>query len=133
MRIHIGELIQKRMKELGMTRSELARRIGTSSQNLGKILKRSSIDSQRLFKLSEALKTDFFQYYSVMIKPEELSMREEPFVSYFTHHPGSPPTLKSVIIEAVAYKKEADILRRENDLQKQLITLLEDKVKKLGS
>jgi transcriptional regulator with XRE-family HTH domain len=133
MRIHIGELIQKRMKELGMTRSELARRIGTSSQNLGKILKRGSIDTQRLFKLSEALKTDFFQYYSMMIKPEELGMTEEPFVSYLTQHPGNPPTLKSVIIEAIAYKKDADILRRENDLQKQLIHLLEEKVKKQGS
>ena len=133
MRIHIGELIQKRMKELGMTRSELARRIGTSSQNLGKILKRSSIDSQRLFKLSEALKTDFFQYYSVHIKTDEFSKTEEPYVNYLTHHPGNPPTLKSVIIEAVAYRKEAEILRRENDLQKQLIQLLEDKVKKLGS
>lgn len=131
MRIHIGELIQKRMKELGMTRSELARRIGTSSQNLGKIIKRSSIDTQRLFKISEALKTDFFQYYSVMIKPEEFSKSEEPFISYITHHKGAPPTLKSVIVEAIAYKKEADVLRRENDLQKQLIQLLEDKVKKL--
>lgn len=130
MRIHIGELVLKRMEELGMTRSELARRIGTSSQNLGKILKRGSIDTQRLFQLSKALKLDFFQYYSVQLPLEEMSKVEDPVATYLTTHPGNPPTLKSVIIEAVTYKREADILRKENELLKEVKLLLEEKLKK---
>jgi transcriptional regulator with XRE-family HTH domain len=130
MQIHIGELILKRMDELGMTRSELARRIGTSSQNLGKILKRRSTDTQRLLKISKALKMDFFQYYSVQLPPEELSTVEDPVTLYMTSHPGNPPTLKSVIVEAVTYKKEADALRKENELLKTVKQLLEEKLKR---
>lgn len=130
MQIHIGELIQKRMKELGMTRSELARRIGTSSQNMGKILKRRSTDTQRLLKLSKALKLDFFQYYSVQLPMDEMSTVEDPIATYMTTHSGNPPTLKSVIIEAVTYKKEADSLRKENELLKEVKQLLEEKLKR---
>lgn len=132
MQIHIGEVILKRMDELGMTRSELARRIGTSPQNLGKILKRRSVDTQRLLKLSKVLKQDFFQYYSLQLHPEELPLVEEPVATYFSSHPGNPPTLKNVIIEAVTYKKEAENLRKENALLKEVKELLEEKLKKLG-
>jgi transcriptional regulator with XRE-family HTH domain len=131
MQINIGELVQKRMDELGMTQSELARRVGTSSQNLGKMLKRSSIDTQRLLKLSKALRFDFFQYYSLQVQPEQFSTVEDPIATYLTMHPGNnPPSLKNVIIEAVTYKKEADSLRKENDLLKEVKQLLEEKLKK---
>lgn len=62
--LHIGKTIRKKLEEIGMTKSEFARRSGTSPQNIYGIFKRSSIDSDLLKTISTCLNFDFFQYYS---------------------------------------------------------------------
>ena len=62
--LHIGKIIRKSLEEKGMTKSEFARRISTSPQNIYGILKRKSIDTELLRDISTCLQVDFFQYYS---------------------------------------------------------------------
>jgi hypothetical protein len=62
--MHIGEKIEARAKELGVGATALARKIGTSKQNVYGIYQRSSIDTDLLVKLGKALEFDFFVYYS---------------------------------------------------------------------
>lgn len=65
MALHIGKLIEKRLKETGMTKAEFARRISKTSQNVYDIFDRETIDTGLLLKISEVLTYDFFQHYSI--------------------------------------------------------------------
>ena len=64
MKIHVGEEILKKLKESGISKSEFARRINKSRQNVENILKREALDSQLLYCICNVLKHDFFQLYS---------------------------------------------------------------------
>lgn len=46
-----------------MSKSELARRTGIANQNINRILEKSSIDTEKLVKISKALDYNFFQDY----------------------------------------------------------------------
>ena len=63
MAFHIGKLIDKQLRLVGMTKSEFARRIHTAPQNIHIILKKSSIDTDLLQRISKTLGYDFFQHY----------------------------------------------------------------------
>jgi len=62
--IHIGSLIQKKLKEERQTASWLAKKIGCECANIYKIFEKSHIDTLQLQIISKALETDFFAYYS---------------------------------------------------------------------
>lgn len=62
--VNIGLAIEQRMNELGLSKSELGKRIGVPQQNINRILAKSSIDTERLQKICVALDFDFFSLYS---------------------------------------------------------------------
>ncbi|MBI4929413.1 MAG: helix-turn-helix transcriptional regulator [Bacteroidetes bacterium] len=63
--IHIGQLIEKKRKELSIKKVELARRVGTSRENVTMITYRKSIQVDMLRKFCVALNYDFFQHYAL--------------------------------------------------------------------
>ncbi len=63
MNIHIGKIILKKLKESGMSKSEFARRINKSPQNVQDIFLRESIDTKLLFSISSVLDFNFFALY----------------------------------------------------------------------
>ena len=63
MSVHIGKRIEKRLRELGMSKAEFGRRIETSRQNVSLILERPHIYTDQLQRICEALDFDFFQFY----------------------------------------------------------------------
>ena len=60
----IGSLIQKVLDNKGFTPQWLAERIDCKRRNIYDIFKRSSLDTVKLLKISVALKTDLFKYFS---------------------------------------------------------------------
>ena len=58
---HVGNMIEKKLEELGMTKAEFGRRIGTSRQNVNPLLRKTSIDTAFLFRIGKALNHDFFR------------------------------------------------------------------------
>lgn len=62
--INIGLLIEQRMNELGINKSEMARRTGIANQNINRVLEKSSIDTEKLIKISEALDYNFFNCFN---------------------------------------------------------------------
>lgn len=56
----LGQMIAARLKAIGMTKAEFGRRISTSRQNVSLILKKESMDTKLLRKISEVLDHDFF-------------------------------------------------------------------------
>ncbi|HBX50904.1 MAG: hypothetical protein A2275_11090 [Bacteroidetes bacterium RIFOXYA12_FULL_35_11] len=59
----IGKIIEKKLREKGMSVSEFARRIATNRNNAYDIFARKSVDTSLLLKISKVLDNDFFQYY----------------------------------------------------------------------
>jgi hypothetical protein len=67
-KIHIGKLIEEKLNEMGMKKSEFAKRIYKQRQNVNDLLNKESIDTSDLFLISEVLKFDFFAEYSNFLK-----------------------------------------------------------------
>lgn len=61
--IHIGTLIKEKIVEIGLSDAEFGRRINTTRQNAQAILKRKTVDTDLLFRISKALNFDFFKYF----------------------------------------------------------------------
>ena len=59
-KVNIGLLIEQKMNELDINKSEMARRSGIANQNINRVLERSSIDTDKLIAISEALDFNFF-------------------------------------------------------------------------
>ncbi len=67
MKIHIGKLIEEKLNEMGMKKSEFAKRIYKQRQNVNDLLSKESIDTSDLLLISEVLKFDFFIEYSNLL------------------------------------------------------------------
>ncbi len=63
-RVNIGLVIEQRLNELGMSKSEFGRKICIPQQNVNRILDKSSIDTDKLVTIGEALEYNFFQEYT---------------------------------------------------------------------
>ena len=61
--VHIGEVIEKRRNVLGLSKSELGRKIGVPQQHVNRILERETMETKRLIKVSEALGFNFFTLF----------------------------------------------------------------------
>lgn len=62
-KLHIGELIHKRVQELNLTNSQFANLINCHRTNVNNFYKQETIDVGKLKKISEVLGVDFFKYY----------------------------------------------------------------------
>jgi predicted transcriptional regulator len=116
MTIHIGKIIHQHLEEAGMTKSEFARRINTSPQNIYGIFKRKSCDTDLLREISRVLNYDFFQYYASTSIVVGNNLKEVK-------------TAMEIQAELDACKKERDVLRNENTYLKEIHKLLKDKQK----
>ena len=61
--VHVGQAIDKRRNELGLSKSELGRKIGVPQQHVNRILERETMETSRLIKVSEALDFNFFSLF----------------------------------------------------------------------
>lgn len=105
--LHIGKTIRKRLDEIGMTKSEFSRRIGTSPQNVYGIFKRSTIDTEVLKKISGVLDHDFFQYYSDGISADK--------------------SAKEMLADLEQAKAELALAKKENEYLKEIVGLMKGK------
>lgn len=61
--VHLDQAIEKRRVELGISKSELGRRIGVSQQHVNRILERETMETNKLFKVCQALECNFFSLF----------------------------------------------------------------------
>ena len=64
--VHVGQAIEKRRNELGISKSELGRRIGVTQQHVNRILERETMETNKLVKVCEALDFNFFAVFCPM-------------------------------------------------------------------
>jgi hypothetical protein len=109
---HIGEKIQDIATEKGVRPTDLARKIGRTSQSMYDIYRRPSITTDLLQQISEALDHDFFQYYHQVKQPvNELS---EPETEY--KRPAEIKPSISITINNIDENKFHRIFKKINEL-----------------
>lgn len=78
--IHIGEMIDARLKEIGMSKAELGRRIHTSRQNINTITGKASIDVHTLVNVSNALVINYLEMFARKVRnSSQLNIQKEEF------------------------------------------------------
>ncbi len=66
--VNIGKIIESELRRQERTVTWLSRKIHCDRRNVYDIFLRTSIDTDLLYKLSIALNTDFFAYFSTNLK-----------------------------------------------------------------
>ena len=123
MKLHIGEKIKERAKELRIGPTELGKAINTSKQNIYGIFKRESIDTGLLQKICKALDFDFFTFF---INPK-LPPNSE---SLLNNRKGKPyPSLENDSDHS-SLKNQLMDLKEKYELIKKVNVLLEEKKKR---
>lgn len=87
----IGEVVKQRVEALGMSKTELARRLHMSPANIHKIFKRNTIDAALLHRLGVILDYNFFNHFKdpekagqpVPARYDEQQDIEVLFIRYF--------------------------------------------------
>ncbi|MDE5849239.1 MAG: XRE family transcriptional regulator [Muribaculaceae bacterium] len=69
--IFIGKIIEEELRRQKRTVTWLSRKIHCDRRNIYDIFSRSSIDTGLLYRLSTALCTDFFAYYSTNLQTHD--------------------------------------------------------------
>ncbi len=67
MQIPIGQIIREELRRQGHTNEWLAERINVHPRTVQKIFLKSTIDTQQLLAISQALGVDFFLLYSTIL------------------------------------------------------------------
>ena len=62
--VNIGEIIRHELRNRKLTASWLATRLCCTRTNIYKIFKRTSIDSELLLRISNAIGVDLFRHYT---------------------------------------------------------------------
>ncbi len=111
--IYIGKIIAEIMADKKITKAELSRRLNVRPQSVDYMLSRKSIDTDTLYKVSQALDYDFAQFYTLENKQTNFDTIEE-----------CSKTVKAKLI--VEVELDNDDLRKL-DLNNKLLKVLGDK------
>jgi DNA-binding Xre family transcriptional regulator len=120
MKIHIGQKIKERAKEVKVGTTELAKVINTTKQNVYGIFKRESVDTALLLQLCKALNYDFFAEYINPALPPHTKNAENTSPGYSREDDPEYNILKNQFMD----------LQEKYELVKKVNILLEEKNKK---
>ena len=120
MEIHIGQLIKARLEETGMKKSEFARRINRTSQNVYDIFQRKSIDTDLLANISHILDCNFFEPYSMA---QQLQHPKLPMANEMAQRYGSSTNMALAL--ATSEKELSSCRERTEQLSKEISYLTE--------
>lgn len=120
--VHVGAEIEKRRVKLGLSKSELGRRIGVPQQHVNRILERETMETSRLVKVSEALDCNFFSFFCSI--PQQISA----YLAAVSLH-GSAHNIIGEAELALQLSKE----RAEMESQKEAIKLLKEQIANLNT
>lgn len=126
MAIHIGQIIKRQLKTVGMNKAEFARRINRTPQNVYDIFGRQSLDTKLLIEIGRVLNHNFFVYFT---DEDALGVANEGETEYLTTDKknGIQKKLSLVEHQLEICNKEKVLLIKENEYLKEINQLLKDK------
>ena len=108
MKFHIGKLVEDQIRLKGMTKIALARRVKASPQVINGLVKRASIDTDMLQKISVALQYDFFSHFTDS-RRKPLAVTDQQAVG--------------LLREIGELRQQIDVLARHNGYLRELLEL----------
>ena len=130
MEVHIGHTIKEKLEKSGMKKSEFARRINKTSQNVYDIFERKSIDTALLARISEVLEFNFFELLSYrFVAADTADQKLLEMASGYTSTRELIEALRDKEHERVLCSLEVKQLQKEVAYLKQINELLRGKKK----
>jgi hypothetical protein len=128
MELHIGQLIKEQLAQSGMKKTEFARRINRTSQNVYAIFERTSIDSTLLASISEILNYNFFDVLAVELDNKR-GIRQElkEMSAEYTAHNSPIQALKQCEQKSKISDLQIGQLKKEVEYLKEINRLLREK------
>ncbi len=124
-KIHIGEKISEVLAQQHKTKKELGETIGMSTSASTYLTTRKSVDVETLWKISLALKFDFFKHYPV--EEEEETSNEVQMKGGNENAGESADEMKKLKEELEKYRREMQLQKVEIQYLKKINELLERK------
>ena len=121
MHLPIGNIIQQKLKESGLSNAEFARKLNCTPQNVFNILERDSLDTALLLNISEALSHNFFSYFEILVKNKGLNKAEKKVIAALQKEPKNENIL--------SLKEELEYLNLHINYLKEINQLLSEKIK----
>lgn len=130
--VHIGQAIDVRRKELGLTKTEFGKRIDVPQQHVNRILERETIETSRLVKISNALDFNFFALYC-QIKPSISGVLAAISLGGNANNQIGDAALAAQVIETQhsieTYKAANEALKEQIELLKEQISRMDENLK----
>ena len=120
--VHVGEAIEKRRNELGLSKSELGRKIGVPQQHVNRILERETMETKRLIKVSEALGFNFFTLFC------PVQHQISAYLAAVTLEGNAHNNIGDAELAAQLTKAQSEV-----DSQKETIKLLKEQIESLNA
>jgi len=133
--IHIGSLIEKKMREKGLTKKQLGGMTGIKPVTIRYYLKRETLDVVTVHKIGKALKFNFFSYFPVTEDSSGLlvgsSEKEKEIDAVKVLHDEEKKKFLEKIVtlekELDGAKRELVMVKQENGYLKEINELLKKK------
>lgn len=130
--VHIGQAIDVRRKELGLTKTEFGRRIDVPQQHVNRILERETIETSRLVRISEALDFNFFSLFC-QTRPSISGVLAAISLGGNANNQIGDTALAAQVLEAQhnieAFKATNEALKEQIELLKEQISRLDENLK----
>jgi len=123
MAIHIGKKIKEELYKQGISVSAFAKKINRSRNVVYDIFERESIDTSLLNKICLVLRLDFFSIYS-----EQKEYKKEGMSQQFVKE--EKIGINPVFEQLKLIEKQNQVLQKEVEYLKKIISLMENKPKK---
>ena len=127
--VHVGQAIDKRRNELGLSKSELGRKIGVPQQHINRILERETMETSRLIKVSEALDFNFFSLFC----PKQHHISAHLAAVALDGNANNLIGDAELAVQLSSEKKETENLRETIKLLKEQIESLNSQILRLDS
>lgn len=127
--VHVGQAIDKRRNELGLSKSELGRKIGVPQQHINRILERETMETNRLIKVSEALDFNFFSLFC----PRQHNISAHLAAVSLDGNANNLIGDAELAVQLSSEKKETENLRETIKLLKEQIESLNSQILRLDS
>lgn len=127
--VHIGHAIEKRRMELGLSKSELGRRIGVPQQHVNRILERDTMETKKLVKVCEVLDYNFFSLFCPTLHHVSAQLAAVSFEGDANNNIGD----SSLAVQIIAEQTEVEHLNETIKLLKEHIESLNTQIMRLDA
>jgi len=130
---HQGNYIEARIRELGVTKTSVADKLGTSRQNLENILRKDEVSPKQLKTLSKILHQDLWEVF--YDRPKKIDTSEEDATEQYHRQyelQGQVVLLEKMLEKDIKTSYE-EFTKKIVDNQERLINEVKEELKKLNT